>query len=109
LRAFFCDKILLLMDACKQVFVSGLVQGVFFRDSTRQKANELNLSGGVRNLRDGRVEVLIAGDQEVIQTLIKWLKIGPKYAKVSTIEVMDCPIDHLTHVRNGRFEIWATR
>ena len=97
------------MDTCKQILVSGLVQGVFFRDNTRQKANELNLSGGVRNLSDGRVEVLVSGDQEVIQTLIKWLKSGPKFAKVSTIEVMDCPINHLTHVQKGRFEIWATR
>ena len=97
------------MDNCKQIFVSGLVQGVFFRDSTRQKANELNLKGGVRNLYDGRVEVLVTGEEAVIQSLIKWLEIGPKYAKVSTIEVMDCPIDHLTHVRKGRFEIWATR
>ena len=108
MRAFFCAKNIL-MDVCKQVFVSGRVQGVFFRDSTRQKANELNLSGGVRNLSDGRVEVLVSGDQEVIQTLIKWLKTGPKYAKVSTIEVIDCPIDHLTHVHKGRFEIWASR
>ena len=97
------------MDNCKQIFVSGLVQGVFFRDSTRQKANELNLKGGVRNLRDGRVEVLVTGEEAVIQSLIKWLEIGPKYAKVSTIEVIDLPIDYLPDSQKGYFEIWATR
>jgi len=97
------------MDACKQILVSGLVQGVFFRDSTRQKANELNLKGGVRNLRDGRVEVLVAGEEAVIQSLIKWLKIGPKYAKVSTIEVIDLPIDYLQDSQKEHFEIWPTQ
>ena len=97
------------MDTCKQIFVSGLVQGVFFRDSTRQKANELNLKGGVRNCRDGRVEVLVAGEDAVIQALIKWLKIGPKYAKVSTIEVIDIPIDYLPDCQKGYFEIWPTQ
>ena len=95
------------MKVCKQIFVSGLVQGVFFRDSTRQKANELNLKGGVRNRRDGRVEVLV--EDEVIQSLIKWLKIGPKYAKVSTIEVIDFPIAYLQDSQNGCFEIWPTK
>jgi len=97
------------MDACKQVFVSGLVQGVFFRDSTRQIASELNLKGGVRNLRDGRVEVLIAGEEAAIQSLIKWLKIGPKYAKVSTIEVIDLPVAYLQDSQKKRFEIWPTQ
>ncbi len=97
------------MDTCKQIFVSGLVQGVFFRDSTRQKANELNLKGGVRNCRDGRVEVLVAGENAVIQSLIKWLKIGPKYAKVSTIEVIDLPIAYLPDSQKGCFEIWPTQ
>ena len=97
------------MDICKQIFVSGLVQGVFFRDSTRQIANELNLSGIVRNLRDGRVEVQVAGDEADVQTLIKWLEIGPKYAKVSTIEVIDMPVDYLKDKRKGCVEIWHTR
>ncbi len=97
------------MDTCKQVFVSGRVQGVFFRDSTRQVANELNLSGGVRNLRDGRVEVQARGDEVAIQTLIKWLKTGPKYAKVSTIEVIDCPQVLVDSIPADRFEIWSTR
>ena len=97
------------MDTCKKIFVSGHVQGVFFRDSTRNMANQLNLSGGVRNLRDGRVEVQVTGDDVGVQTLIKWLKIGPKFAKVSTIDVIDCPKNLLEHFQNGCFEIWSTK
>ena len=77
------------MNIYKQIFISGCVQGVFFRDSTCQKANALNLSGAVRNLCDGRVEVQVSGNIADIQRLIKWLKIGPKYAKVSNIEVAE--------------------
>ncbi len=97
------------MNVCKQIFVSGLVQGVFFRDSTRQKANELNLKGGVRNCHDGRVEVLVSGQDTDVQILIKWLKIGPKYAKVSTIKVVDLPATYLQDSQKECFEIWPTQ
>jgi acylphosphatase len=97
------------MDVYKQIYISGRVQGVFFRDSTWQQASALKLSGGVRNLVDGRVEVQVAGEEADVQTLIKWLKIGPKLAKVSTIEVIDCSIDSLENFQDGRFEVWATK
>ena len=97
------------VDVYKQIFISGRVQGVFFRDSTRQKADELNLTGGVRNLRDGRVEVLVSGEEAVVQSLIKWLENGPKYAKVSTIEVIDMPVSTSQAQHETCFEVWATR
>jgi acylphosphatase len=97
------------MNVCKQIFVSGRVQGVFFRDSTRQKANELNLKGGVRNCRDGRVEVLVSGRDDDVQILIKWLEIGPKYAKVSTIKILDLPATYLQGSQKECFEIWPTQ
>lgn len=96
------------MDICKQIFISGRVQGVFFRDSTRAKANELRLRGGVRNLHDGRVEVLVKGLEHSVQKLIKWLEIGPKHAKVTTIEVLDCPVSVDQDYFKGLFEIWST-
>ncbi len=97
------------MQTCKQIFVSGLVQGVFFRDSTRRKAEELQLKGGVRNCRDGRVEVLVVGEEAAVDALIKWLKIGPKHAKVSTIEVIDLALNQLLEMPRDFFEIWPTR
>ena len=108
MRAFFLLQEIS-VDVCKQVFVSGRVQGVFFRDSTQKMAHQLNLSGGVRNLRDGRVEVNVIGDASAVETLIKWLKIGPKLANVSTIEVIDCPIDALDYKQKRSFEIWRTK
>ena len=95
------------MRYCR-IFVSGRVQGVFFREGTRQIASELSLAGGVRNLPDGRVEVLVAGGEKNVETLIKWLKIGPKFAKVSTIEVVDLSSDSLSYQQVSGFEIWST-
>ncbi len=98
------------MVISKQILVSGDVQGVFFRESTRRIAGELKLSGFVRNLRDGRVEVHVAGDEANIQSLIKWLEIGPKLAKVSTINVLeiDSSSDLLSQQKKGGFDIWPT-
>lgn len=105
-------------NVCKQVIVSGRVQGVFFRDSTKQVANELNLTGGVRNLRDGRVEIQVYGQDANVQTLIKWLKNGPKLAKVSNIEVIELKVlksvsnqslEQLSKLQSSQFEIWQTR
>ena len=59
------------MVVYKQIFISGRVQGVFFRDSTRQQAIRLKLTGGVRNLFDGRVEVQVTGDEILVQERIK--------------------------------------
>ncbi|MCG6937083.1 MAG: acylphosphatase [Gammaproteobacteria bacterium] len=98
----------------RQIFVSGKVQGVFFRETTRQVAAELQLSGGVRNLSDGRVEVQVAGAARAVESLIKWLQTGPKLAKVSTIEViereaLERPDDFMSPRQNRYFEVWPTR
>ncbi len=52
------------------IFVSGKVQGVFFRSSTRDKAKHLGLTGWVRNLEDGRVEAVLEGDKEHIEKMV---------------------------------------
>jgi acylphosphatase len=67
--------------------ISGRVQGVFYRASAQRYAQSLALSGWVRNRRDGRVELFACGDEAVLETLEKWLEIGPEYAKVTNIEV----------------------
>jgi acylphosphatase len=61
-------------------WVSGKVQGVFFRASTREQALRLGLSGSARNLADGRVEVIAAGDDESLERLASWLQEGPPAA-----------------------------
>lgn len=68
------------------IFVSGLVQGVFFRHFTKKTADRLNLKGWVRNLDDGRVEILAEGDEEGIKELIRWAKKGSPASRVENIE-----------------------
>jgi len=69
------------------IFISGIVQGVFFRASTADKAQELELTGWVKNLPDGRVEAVIEGPKNKIEKMIKWAKEGPKFAKVDEVEI----------------------
>jgi acylphosphatase len=66
-------------------FVSGLVQGVWFRAGTHETANKLGLSGWVRNLPDGRVEVMAFGPKDTVMELQEWLKKGPPRAKVEDL------------------------
>jgi len=75
------------MKARAHIFVSGRVQGVFFRDHTQRWASLLNLTGWVRNLWDGRVEVLAEGDKKNIEELIDRLKGGPPLAQVEDVDV----------------------
>ena len=67
--------------------VSGRVQGVFFRASTRQEAQKLGLSGWVRNLPDGRVEGIASGPMPALHQFQRWLQKGPQMAQVSNLEV----------------------
>jgi len=69
------------------ITVSGRVQGVFFRANTQEVAQRLGLSGYVRNLPDGRVEVVAEGDEGALQKLIDWCHQGPPLARVERVEV----------------------
>lgn len=71
--------------ACIHCYVSGQVQGVFFRSATRDVARRLGLSGWVRNLPDGRVEVMASGSESQLATLREWLRQGPPAAHVSDV------------------------
>ena len=71
------------------VFVSGLVQGVGFRAFVKANADELKLTGWVKNLADGRVEAVIEGPAGNVAALIEKLKRGPAAAKVDKVDVAD--------------------
>lgn len=71
--------------------IHGRVQGVFYRQSTREKARELGLSGWVKNMPDGTVEALAAGPEEVVKQLIEWCGNGPAYARVDRVDVQLIP------------------
>jgi acylphosphatase len=66
--------------------INGIVQGVWYRASTKRVADELGLTGWVKNNFDGSVSVLSEGDEEVLKELIKWCWQGPPRARVDTIE-----------------------
>ena len=69
------------------ITVEGRVQGVGFRANTNRMANQLGLKGWVRNLRDGKVEIITEGDPELIERLIQWCHRGPTSAYVSKVSV----------------------
>ena len=69
------------------VWVSGRVQMVYFRQSTRHVARERGLAGWVRNLPDGRVEAVFEGTESAVQELIGWCHQGPPAAEVEQVEV----------------------
>jgi len=68
------------------VFVSGRVQGVFFRQKTKQQAESFGVTGWVRNLPDGRVEAVFEGDEEAVKALVEYCHHGPSYARVTNID-----------------------
>ncbi|MBD3277180.1 MAG: acylphosphatase [Candidatus Aegiribacteria sp.] len=76
-----------------RVFVSGRVQGVCFRAYTRQKASELGVDGFVRNLSDGRVEIVAQGEENDVDSLVSWASHGPSYAEVTDVSIEEEPAD----------------
>ncbi len=70
-----------------RLLISGKVQGVWYRKSSSIKANELNLKGTVRNLEDGRVEMVVSGEKEDLKRLVNWCKRGPELAVVDNIDL----------------------
>ena len=77
-------------EAAARFFVSGRVQGVAFRAHTRQQALALGLRGYARNLADGRVEVVVAGEVAAIDALERWLHQGPPLARVDNLSREAC-------------------
>ncbi len=73
----------------KHVYISGLVQGVFFRANTKRMADILGIKGWVKNLPDGRVEAVFEGEREKVETMIRWCHKGPPSAVVEKVEVID--------------------
>ena len=71
------------------IFVTGRVQGVFFRQSTKVMAIKNNVKGWVRNLDDGRVEIVAQGETQDIDNLAHWCKTGPANSRVDEFELSE--------------------
>ena len=70
------------------IFIEGRVQGVFYRSWTQRQAEKLGLTGWVKNLEDGRVEVVAEGEKENLSKLIEAVKKGPPLSKVEHLDII---------------------
>lgn len=78
---------------CIHAVVTGIVQGVFFRDYTRRKAQELELTGWVKNLDDGCVEITACGDSQKVAIFSEWLWQGSPDSAVENVEWRDITLE----------------
>jgi len=78
---------------CTKCWVSGKVQGVWYRGNTQDQAQKLKITGYARNLPDGRVEVLACGDAQDVQALKEWLWQGPRSAQVTDVQCEEVIVD----------------
>lgn len=72
-----------------KIFVTGTVQGVFFRQFIKQKANEFGLKGFARNLSDGRVEIIVEGRDENVNNMTEACRHGPAHSDVRNVEIQE--------------------
>jgi len=79
-----------------RVVVSGRVQGIGFRAAAQRRASLLGVSGWVRNLSDGSVEVHAEGDDEIVGEFLAWCRMGPGAARVDEISVVDTVVEDLS-------------
>jgi acylphosphatase len=75
--------------ARSRVVVRGRVQGVFFRDSVRRRAESRGVTGWVSNRRDGAVEAVFEGERDAVASLVEYAREGPRAAEVEDVEVSD--------------------
>ena len=90
----------------RHFIVSGRVQGVGYRDALRDEAEKRNVSGWVRNRRDGSVEALVQGAPEAVDAIIAWARRGPSIARVTDLQVNPPPAE--LDRPYARFERWPT-
>ena len=72
-----------------RIIVTGKVQGVFFRQALKVMAKKNNVFGWVKNLKDGRVEAVLEGDEEKVSRLVEWAHGGPANARVEDVEILN--------------------
>lgn len=77
------------------IFVSGRVQGVFFRANTVKKAKKFGIKGWVRNTKNGKVEILAQGSEKNIKEFFKWLEKGPLLAKVADLKIEEKDLNQI--------------
>jgi acylphosphatase len=79
----------------RRVVVHGTVQGVFFREATRRRAESRGVHGWVRNNDDGTVEAFFEGDPDAVEAMVEFVQEGPRAAQVEHVDVEDAPPEGL--------------
>ena len=80
------------MKQAVKIKIKGTVQGVFFRQSTVEKARELDITGWVRNCEDGSVEIEAEGDENLLRVFVQWCHRGPRNAKVNSVDISEIEV-----------------
>lgn len=75
------------MKKSVRIYISGTVQGVFFRMFIKENAERYNLKGFVRNLEDGKIEVFLEGENDEVDKMIELCKKGPKHSQIKDVQV----------------------
>lgn len=84
------------MRVRRHLFVSGRVQGVFYRDTCRRVAEQEGVAGWASNLADGRVEIVLEGDEEAVERVVRWCREGTDWSRVDSVDVSDEDPEGLT-------------
>lgn len=77
------------MKKSVRLYITGIVQGVFFRMFVKENAERYNVKGFVRNLDDGRIEVFLEGDTNNVDKMVELCKKGPKHSQIKNVEIKD--------------------
>ena len=91
------------MKKSVRIYITGTVQGMFFRQFIKDNADKIKVKGYVRNLEDGRVEVFIEGDRDKVDSMIEVCKTGPKHANIRNIEEKEEPYQDFKEFNILRF------
>jgi acylphosphatase len=86
-----------------EINISGRVQGVFYRQATKEKALELGIKGKVMNLDNGNVKIIATGTKEQLNKLADWCKTGPPRARVTNVDVQELPLQSFEDFSIVRF------
>lgn len=86
---------------CRRFRVEGRVQGVWFRESTRQQAEPLGITGHAKNMPDGSVEVLACGTSDALDQLASWLQRGPRLAHVTSVNAQPVSLEPPERFKTG--------
>ncbi len=87
----------------RRLVIHGRVQGVFYRESMRQEAARLGVTGWVCNRRDGTVEAVVQGPREAVETITRWARRGPEDARVQSVEASEAAGDFSSFEKRPTF------